>query len=649
MVHRFRKRSATVRHAALSVSEALEKRTLLSGTPPQVLTSFGLFNTVGLNPVGNLVIDPAGNTFGMTNGGGMHGLGTIFELSSDHQSLTTLFSFSATDGEDPQAGLARDSGGDLFGTTSYGGSAGDGTLFELSANHQTLTTLVNFNSSTGINPYAAVTLDVSGDIFGTTLRGGTGNNGTIFELSANHQTFTTLVNMNSSSGGGIYSSVIFDASGNLFGNGFGGGSGGDGIVFELSANHQVFTTLASFNGSNGSNPIGGMVIDSAGNLYGTTSSGGQSYGTVFKISANHSTFNQLVTFSSGNGADPRGSLTIDKSDDIFGTTFSGGNYSNGTIFEITPNQQTTLNTLVNFSTIGSEEVTAGVTFDAGGDVLGTTNYGGAYNKGSLFQLSANRQTLTTLVNFNFSSGVSPVGGVIADSTKNLFGTTDGGGPGGYGTVFEISNSLSYTTLASFNMGNGAYPQGGLLLDSSGNLLGTTTSGGSFSGGTVFEVAANHQAMTTLVSFSSDSAGAVGTLVADSSGNVFGMTKAGGINELGTIFELPAGYKTFTTLVSFNSSTGSHPAAGLTMDANGDLFGTTSAGGAGGDGTVFELTSNHTTFKVLANFNGSNGAAPNASLAIDSAGDLFGNRARRHIQPRHAVRDLGNDSGIDDAH
>ena len=198
-------------------------------------------------------------------------------------------------------------------------------------------------------------------------------------------------------------------------------------------------------------------------------------------------------------------------------------------------------------------------------------------------------TITTLASFDSTNGADPFGGLVEDQSGDLFGTTSEGGASGVGTVFEVqAGSGIITTLASFNGTNGDRPYGNLILDSSGDLFGTTEEGGADDDGTVFEVRAGSGAITTLVSFNgTDGAEPAGALVEDQSGDLFGTTEFGGGFNMGTVFEVQAGSGAVTTLASFDGTNGADPVGGLTMDASGNLFGTTYEGGANGQGLVFE--------------------------------------------------------------
>ena len=331
---------------------------------------------------------------------------------------------------------------------------------------------------------------------------------------------------------------MFDSQGDLFGSTGQGEEYSVGAVFEIAAGSSTDTTLASFTGKfAGEFVVGDLVVDSSGNLFGTTG------GTVFEIAAGSGTITTLAAFNHFNGSSADGALVEDRSGNLFGTT-SGGGLDDGTVFEV----------------------------------------------------AAGSGIITTLAFFNGTNGTTPSAGLVEDTRGNLFGTTEGGGAAGYGTVFEIAAGTgTITTLASFNDTNGSNPIGQLLEDGNGDLFGTTDYGGASATagtqglGTVFEVAAGSGTITTLVSFNgTNGANPHAGLIEDGSGNILGMTPFGGAADQGTAFAIAAGGGTFTTLASFGGASGGNPYDGLTEDSNGDLFGTTFAGG-GYVGQVFEIT------------------------------------------------------------
>lgn len=389
-------------------------------------------------------------------------LSVLVGSTASAQTLSTLAGFNGINGSAPYLGsLVSDAGGNLFGTTSYGGANGDGTVFEIVKTASGYTAapvvLASFNDSDGAHPSSGLIIDANGDLFGTTNSGGAFEDGTVFEIANTTtgyaSTPTTLVNFDVDNGGFPESSLIADANGNLFGTTVGGGAFGDGTVFEIAKTATGYastpTTLVSFDGDDGASPIAGLVADSNGDLFGTTRlDGAYGFGTAFEIVNTTSGYDPapvtLVSFEGTEGEYPYSTLITDANGDLFGTTRSGGTLGYGTVFEIA-------NT--------------------------TSGYDSAP---------------VTLVNFEYTNGANPYSGLIADSNGNLFGTTESGGTSGDGTIFEVANTTSGfsstpATLINFDGANGENPYSGLIVDASGDLFGTTYSGGSSLDGTVYEV------------------------------------------------------------------------------------------------------------------------------------------------------------------
>jgi uncharacterized repeat protein (TIGR03803 family) len=233
-----------------------------------------------------------------------------------------------------------------------------------------------------------------------------------------------------------------------------------------------------------------------------------------------------------------------------------------------------------------------------------------------------------------TSGATPFGPVIADAAGNLYTTMNAGGASGQGTVIKLdaSNNYAISTLVTFNTTNGSNPYAGLIADSAGNLYGTTYYGGTFGAGTVFKLnASSNYALTTLVNFASSSTAPLnprGILVNDAAGNLYSTTVSGGptgATSYGTIFKLTAasGYTSYSQVANFTAATGVYPYCGVTIDAAGNLFGTTEAG-VGNLGSLYEVAANTSTITKLVTFTGTaNGGRPYAAPIVDAAGNLYG--------------------------
>jgi uncharacterized repeat protein (TIGR03803 family) len=304
----------------------------------------------GFYPVGNLVFDSAGSLYGVTKSGGAHGQGAVFRLTLTVGTWveTLIYSFQGgPDGSQPYAGLTMDSAGNLFGTTNYGGSVGVGTVYELSpagGGSWTEAVLHSFGASgDGDYTWAEVTFDQAGNLYGTTVLGGTSGAGTVYELSQSGGvwTETVLYSFTGRSDAGIPKAPVWiDSAGNLFGTASDDGIGGGGAVFELMNSNGSWTerTLHKFVAvGDGSVPFSGLTPDSLGNLYGTTYVGGaHGAGTVYQIrpGSNGSWIESVVySFSGSDGNGPHTGLTRGNGV-LFGTTVNGGALGHGVIFQL---------------------------------------------------------------------------------------------------------------------------------------------------------------------------------------------------------------------------------------------------------------------------------------------------------------------------
>ena len=365
------------------------------------------------------------------------------------------------------------------------------------------------------------------------------------------QTFSVLYEFKGGADGECpQAGLVRDAAGNFYGTtAFGGklvqdcsyAGPGCGTVFKIDPNGNE-TVLYRFAGApDGVEPMAGLIMDSDGNLYGTTSYGGASnYGAVFKLD---SSGQETVLYSFGaypDGEFPSGGLTMDADGNIYGTTQEGGTGTScwggcGTVFKLDATGKETV--LINF-TPPAEYATAALTLDAAGNLYGTTSGNGGSSLGTVFKMSKDvAAEATTLRTFTEGAGgVTPMGGLVRDAKGRLYGMTLVGGDlncntghgYGCGVVYELSPSGKETVLHSFaGPPDGDGPNAGLLREKSGDLYGTTAGGGTSGLGTVFKLD-KHGKITLLHSFvNTDGAGPYSTLVQDPAGNLYGTTFAGG--------------------------------------------------------------------------------------------------------------------------
>jgi len=382
----------------------------------------------------------------------------------------------------------------------------------------------------------------------------------------------------------------------------------------VSAASDTFTSLASFNKTNGNEPNHTALIQATdGNLYGVTSYGGANgSGAVFRISPS-GTLSPVYSFCSlascADGENPYTSLIQGSNGDLYGTTSAGGASNNGTLFKITTSG--TLTTLYNFCSLASCADGSGpegqLAVDGAGNIYGTAYSGGASNFGTVFKFST-KGVLTTLHSFSGADGENPEGGLTAASGV-FYGTAQYGGAKGDGTVFKITTAGVETTLHSFTGSDGLNPKG-WLVDVAGTFYGTTPYGGANNEGSVFKMTAAG-AVTTLYSFCSlascaDGASVTAGLMQATDGNLYGVTDSGGANGDGTAYELTL-KGVLTTLHSFDGTDGYGPQGTVLQDTNGDFYGFTEFGGSSGDGTVFSIATGLKAFVMLESTSGTHGS------------------------------------------
>jgi len=283
-----------------------------------------------------------------------------------------------------------------------------------------------------------------------------------------------------------------------------------------------------------------------------------------------------------------------------------------------------LTTLVSFNTTNGAFPSAGLVQAKDGNFYGTTASDGPGGYGTVFQMTP-LGTLTNLVSFNSTNGAGPRAGLVQGADGSFYGTTYNGGSNNAGTIFQLTTNGTLTTLVTFAIiSTGGYPKAGLIQGQDGNFYGTTAIGGTNSGGTVFQLLTN-QTLTTLVSFNISGNGGnspYAGLVQGNDGSLYGTTYQGGTNGHGTIFKLTTN-GTFTSLYSFTGTNdGANPYAGLVQGADGSFYGTTFNGGTNGYGTVFEFATNG-TLTTLVSFGNTNGAYPQAGVIQASDGDFYG--------------------------
>jgi uncharacterized repeat protein (TIGR03803 family) len=368
------------------------------------------------------------------------------------QTFTVLHTFTGQgDGYQPYSTLTMDNAGNLYGTTSEVGH-GAGTIFQFkrAGSDWILKTLYSFSGPDGAIPYGGVTFGPDGALYGITAQGGSDNEGTIYRLTPQAslcKSFScpwNLTTLHSFVGGGdgrlpYLVAPIFGAEGNLYGTTGLGGANGQGAIFQAvdsggTWTESVIHSMDSF--TEGSYPPSSVVADQAGNLYGVVEDSPTGFGAVFELNASTGwTLSILHNFTGDHdGEAPIGSLIVDAAGNLFGTTSTCPSGCDGVVFELSP--------------VGSG------------------------------------WTYTLLYSFTGPNNGGPAGPLTMDPSGNLYGTAVTSGANGYGSVFKLTRTQSgwtYSSLHDFDRSDGAGPYGGVVLDSSGNIYGTAAYGGALGG------------------------------------------------------------------------------------------------------------------------------------------------------------------------
>ncbi len=372
-------------------------------------------NSDGSYPFTGLTIDSAGHLYGTTYSGGSGHRGTVFSMNTSGAGFTTLYGFSGgSDGAGPMAKLALRADGSIWGSTSAGGggsctlSNGDrgcGTIFKVSPPRGpgsagfswSTAILYRFSGTNGSYPQGELTFDSSGNIYGTAVNGGTYGWGLVFSLTPSGGSWVEdILYQARNDGDGQYpmGGVIFDHSGNLYGIMPGGGRYNFGVVYQLARSGSGWQESTvhnfQFQGDDGAQPNGGLISDTAGNIYGTTVHLPGAGGSAFELSSEGGGWNDdfVSTFSGGINLGPYDKLVMDSSGDLYGTTFADGRYGFGSVFKLTRvGGGWSYHSLHDFTggQDGGNPMSA-LVFDASGNIYGTASAGGQYHKGVVFKI-----------------------------------------------------------------------------------------------------------------------------------------------------------------------------------------------------------------------------------------------------------------------
>ncbi len=583
-----------------------------------------------------LVQGTDGAFYGTARLGGAGNYGTVFRISADGSQFTTLHAFGGSDGGEPQ-GVVQGTDGSLYGVTQYGGANSSGAIFKVGEAGSGFVVLHSFRGSTeGSSPEAALIQGADGAFYGTTSQGGTSGDGTVFRVTADGLTFTVLNTFAGTGGDGsdARSPLVQGVDGVLYGTTSSGGSG-SGIVFAVNTDGSGYQILHSFAGgsSDGAGPSAGLILGSDGSLYGTTVYGGaNSGGTVFVLSTDGTFFSLLHSFGgSGDGRAPQAALIQGSDGQLYGTT-ADGNGHRGTVFSIgTDGSGYGIVHAFSQADADGSGPTGALAQGPDGLFYGLALTGGTEGYGTAYRIAGDGSGYTVLHQFIYATdGGQPTGRLALGRDGFFYGVAYIGGPSGNGTIFKMApDGSGFTVIHVFDYSGpgGRNPHVGLTLGPDGAFYGVTQQGGNGGAGmgVVYRVTADGSSFTALHTFTSggyitqaDSALALG-----SDGFLYGVTPETGPSDNGSLFKIKPDGSGFVALHAFNNSDGSAP-NGVVQGPDGAFYGTTNAGGTDGQGVLFKINADGSGFAVLHEFvYGGDVTAPVGTLTLAADGFFYG--------------------------
>lgn len=486
----------------------------------------------GADPRATLLVGSDQMLYGTTYAGGAASRGLVYRLNQDGSGYQVLRSFTAApDGIGSEYALVEDTLGALYGTTLGGGASNRGTLFRINKDGTGYTVVWSFSGTAtdGGQPKMKLVPLGNGTFAGTTTIGGAAAKGMLFTIKDDGSNFSVLRQLGLPAGGYPWSPVISGGNGVLYGTTYLGGTAGTGTIFRINEDGSGYSVLQSLPGPTGGIPVGALLLASNGALYGTT------YGSniLFRINTDGSGFTVLQNFGAGTW-----SGVIEGSDGaLYGVTLAA-------VYRIAQDGSglTTLHTFAGGATDGTT-AHSGLLEGADGRLYGLTYGGGSANAGVIFALNKDGTGYTILRHFlgGATDGGMSFAEMIQDSDGALYGSTYGGGPGNFGTLFKINpDGTGYTVLRIFTgaTNDGAVPSLAGLLEKDGFLYGATSAGGSFNKGTVYRLHKDGTGFEILVNFGltpDDAIAPYSGLIEGSNGRLFGTTTYGA--DAGAIFRL----------------------------------------------------------------------------------------------------------------
>lgn len=618
--------SQTTMYGMTSNGGAYSTGTIYSMTEGGTFTRrWDFFRNLGGGPKCDLIKGTDGKLYGTTEIGGTNGAGTIFSYDPATGTYSTLFNMVTTTGSKPVRGLVQ-VGTKLYGLCSEGGANSLGALFEYNLSTSTYTKRVDFSTTNGTRPRGRMVQAANGLLYGVTFQGGANSRGTLFSFNTTTNAFTKIRDFATATGGQPFGGMLRASNNILYGTTTMGGTSPNngGVIYSFNTTGNTYTVLHEFIAAEGTAPLAELAQASSGLLYGSTSANGANlFGTLFSFNLTGNLLSNLHNMEASTGTLPFGRLIQASNGLLYGLTDKGALNDGGVLYSLNP-VGNVYTVEVELGTKSFADAWSGLIEESTGNLYGVTNDGGTAGSGSLFKFVISTSTLTEAVAMSFAQGAAPKGRLTLGTNGLFYGVTTAGGTNGTGIVFSFNSATNtLTRLADFNATLGTSPLG-TMVESGGKFYGLCNSGGTAGFGSLFEFDPAGPTLTKKQDLNATTGHSpLAGLMKASNGKLYGTTTAGGANGLGSLFDYVPSTNTLTKRVDLDATSGNLPDADLFEASNGLLYGAMGAAGLYANGALFSFDTGSNTFTKVYDFDGGVGSAPVGELAQAANGKLYG--------------------------
>lgn len=523
--------------------------------------------------------------WGVTAGGGANDGGTVYQLELDGSEHEIVHDFSRIQGSGPIFCEFTSISNSKLIAAIRGGRFGNGIFIEYDIETNKYVELYCISDDIqGYDPTGKVLYIDDNYLFGMTRFGGVNNLGVLYKLNLNNMQYSKLIDFDGENGANPIGSLLLSSNGSIYGMTSGGGDDNSGVIFKYNIESNQYNKVHDFGGADNGYPYGALVENIDGLLYGLS-------GSLFSLDPTNNNFELISSFGGYLGGDPMGSLMLADDGMYYGITTLGGEFGNGTIFQFDPNLSE-INVVHHCGNDESMAFCPNTPVQAvNGKLYGLTYGGGDEYNGRIFEYDIANDTYSDKYSLNDISGYNPLTSFVKASNEKLYALTMEGGIDNHGTIIEYDpNTDELVKKIDLGFGEyGNYPRGNLLQAANGKIYGTTTNGGVFDRGVLYEIDPSYNTYTVIHNFGGNEIGDTpyDGLTDGLNGKLYGLTSYGGYYNDGVLFEFDYTNNEIIKKVNLHENiTGAYPRNGLILATNGLLYGATGKGGEFDKGCIF---------------------------------------------------------------